>query len=709
MTDATQTYTPDAAPQLIGGRYELGAGIGYGGMAEVYRGRDIRLGREVAIKTLRSDLARDPTFLARFRREAQSSAALNHPAIVSVYDTGEDDINGTHIPYIVMEFIEGRTLRDALQAEGRFTERRAMEITSDVCAALDYSHRMGIIHRDIKPANVMVSPDGAVKVMDFGIARATTATSSTMTATSAVIGTAQYLSPEQARGARVDARSDVYTTGVLLYELLTGGPPFRGDNPVAVAYQHVREDPDPPSAHDRDISPEADAIVLKAMEKDADDRYLTAGEMRDDLERALAGRRVQAMMGDGGVSGAATTLGPAATASGTALLGRGDRAGYPTRDRYPDDRYGDDRYGDDATSYAPAGSYQAEPPYDDGRFGTGPFDRYDLTGAMDRRAVPGSPQRSQAWKYILAGLGVVVVFVAVVLLATTLFTNNDNHSSAKQIPVPKDLVGQTEQIARARLQSAGFGGHVKIVSVDDPDHAGQVTRTDPAGGSNVAVNGTITLSIGKAAGDVTIPADIVGKTQAEAESELRGLGLTPNSTQFFNATSHKIGTVDSTDPTAGGAVKPGATVTLYVVSSTVNVPDVTNRSFDSAVATLGQYGLKATRQDVANNNVAPGTVVDQQPSGGALPRGSTVSLSVAAQVQTTAPPSATPTTPADQQPSQPPEGGQSPSPSASQTPSPSPTTGAIGLGGNGAGRGNGGAGGGTGSGGGTGAGGGTGN
>ncbi|MCM3885935.1 Stk1 family PASTA domain-containing Ser/Thr kinase [Frankia sp. R82] len=667
MTDATQTYTPDAAPQLIGGRYELGGGIGYGGMAEVYRGRDIRLGREVAIKTLRSDLARDPTFLARFQREAQSSAALNHPAIVSVYDTGEDVINGTHIPYIVMEFIEGRTLRDALQAEGRFTERRAMEITSDVCAALDYSHRMGIIHRDIKPANVMLSPDGAVKVMDFGIARATTATSSTMTATAAVIGTAQYLSPEQARGARVDARSDVYTTGVLLYELLTGAPPFRGDNPVAVAYQHVREDPDPPSAHDRDISPEADAIVLKAMEKDADDRYLTAGEMRDDLERALAGRQVQAMMGGGGASGAATTLGPAA---GTAVLGRGDRAGYPTRDRY-----GDDRYGDDATSFAPAAGAYADAPYDDGRFGTGPFDRYDLTGALDRRAVPGSPQKSQAWKYILAGLGVVVVFVAVVLLASTFLSGGGGGGgSGDQIAVPKGLIGLNEQNARARLQSAGFRGTVTLSSVDDPDKAGQVTKVDPAEGTEVDVAGTITLFIGKAAGDVTIPSDLVGKTQTEAEQQLRGLGLNPTIMPFYNQTTQKVGRVDSTDPAVGGPVKAGSTVTVYVVSANVNVPDVRNRSYDSAVAELGRWGLNATRQDVANNNVAPGTVVDQQPSGTNVARGSTVTLSVAAQIQTTPPPSPTTTQPTDQEPTQTPGGGQTPTPgTGGQTPSTGPT------------------------------------
>ena len=216
-------------PRMVGGRYELGELIGYGGMAEVHRGRDTRLNREVAIKVLRADLARDQTFLNRFRREAHSAAGLNHPSIVSVYDTGEDvAADGTAIPFIVMEFVEGRTLRDILRAEGPLPPRRAMEITADICSALDFSHRNGIIHRDIKPANVMITQAGAVKVMDFGIARAVADTSATVTQTANVIGTAQYLSPEQARGESVDARSDVYSTGCLLYELVTGVPPLPG-------------------------------------------------------------------------------------------------------------------------------------------------------------------------------------------------------------------------------------------------------------------------------------------------------------------------------------------------------------------------------------------------------------------------------------------------------------------------------------------------
>ena len=281
-------------PRLLGGRYELDGVVGRGGMAEVYRARDIRLDRIVAIKTLRADLARDQIFQARFRREAQSAASLNHPSIVAVYDTGEDMTSGLPVPYIVMEYVDGRTVRDLLQEGHRLLPERSLEIIDGVLRALDYSHQAGIVHRDIKPGNVMVTRNGDIKVMDFGIARAMSDAQSTMTQTAQVIGTAQYLSPEQARGERVDSRSDLYSTGCLLYELLTGRPPFTGDSPVAIAYQHVRENPVPPSRVDPDVPPWADAIVLKAMAKSPADRYQTAGDMRADLQRAASGMPVAA-------------------------------------------------------------------------------------------------------------------------------------------------------------------------------------------------------------------------------------------------------------------------------------------------------------------------------------------------------------------------------------------------------------------------------
>ncbi|MBA3234233.1 MAG: Stk1 family PASTA domain-containing Ser/Thr kinase, partial [Propionibacteriales bacterium] len=289
--------TPEPLTTIGNGRYAVEGVLGRGGMAEVRRAQDLRLGRTVAIKRLRSDLAIDPTFQARFRREAQSAASLNHPTVVAVYDTGEEmstDGSGVPLPYIVMEYVEGRTLRDILREGRRILPERALEITASVLSALDYSHRAGIIHRDIKPANVMLTPAGDVKVMDFGIARAIADSATSMTQTAAVVGTAQYLSPEQARGERVDARSDLYSTGCLLFELLTGRPPFVGDSPVSVAYQHVREEADAPSTIDPEISPAIDAITMKALAKPVDDRYQSAIEMRADIERALEGRHVMA-------------------------------------------------------------------------------------------------------------------------------------------------------------------------------------------------------------------------------------------------------------------------------------------------------------------------------------------------------------------------------------------------------------------------------
>src|SRR5271170_108002 len=350
-------------PRLLGGRYELDGIVGRGGMAEVFRARDIRLDRIVAVKTLRDDLARDQTFQARFRREAQAAASLNHPSVVAVYDTGEDMVGSVPVPYIVMEFVDGRTLRDLLRDDRRLLPERAAEITDGVLRALDYSHRNGIVHRDIKPGNVMLTRSGDVKVMDFGIARAVSDSQMTMTQTAQVIGTAQYLSPEQARGERVDARSDLYSTGCLLYELLTGRPPFTGDSPVAIAYQHVKEDPVPPSQVDREVPGWADAIVLKAMQKDPGDRYQSAGEMRNDIQRALSGAPVAApMLGDG----------------------------------YAGTR----RMGGAATQVA--GRTAAIPPYQYGPEGGGP---------------DGPPPRQRrAWPWVVLALVVVLLIAAIVLI-----------------------------------------------------------------------------------------------------------------------------------------------------------------------------------------------------------------------------------------------------------------------------------------------------
>ncbi|MFI1583061.1 protein kinase [Embleya sp. NPDC020630] len=274
------------------GRYELGRQLGRGGMAEVLMAHDVRLGRTVAVKTLRPDLAQDPVARSRFGREAQNAASLNHPAIVSVYDTGEDRVGDELVPFIVMECVEGRTVRELLGEGNPIPLEQALRVTEGILEALEYSHRHGIIHRDIKPANVIITNSGAVKVMDFGIARAMHSAATTMTQTGMVMGTPQYLSPEQALGRTVDARSDLYSSGCLLYELLALRPPFNGDTPLSVVYQHVQDDPRPPSMMDPRVPPHLDAIALKALAKNPDDRYQTADEMRMDIRRALAGQQV---------------------------------------------------------------------------------------------------------------------------------------------------------------------------------------------------------------------------------------------------------------------------------------------------------------------------------------------------------------------------------------------------------------------------------
>ncbi len=278
---------------LFANRYQAGDVIGRGTMSEVYRGQDKLVGRDVAVKVLRADLARDPSFQARFRREAKTAAALNHPAIVAVYDTGERESAAGPIPFIVMEYVAGQTLQDELKGRPQLSARRSLEIAGEICAALDFSHRHGVVHRDIKPANVMIARDGEVKVMDFGVARQEGEGPGNTTAT-AVIGSAHYISPEQARGGTGDARSDLYATGCVLYEMLCGAPPFTDRSALAVASRHIREAPRPPSEVRPGLPREIDAIVLKSLSKNPVNRYQTAAEMRADLTRVLAGRAVRA-------------------------------------------------------------------------------------------------------------------------------------------------------------------------------------------------------------------------------------------------------------------------------------------------------------------------------------------------------------------------------------------------------------------------------
>ncbi|MFD1932681.1 MULTISPECIES: Stk1 family PASTA domain-containing Ser/Thr kinase [Nonomuraea] len=554
-------------PRLLGGRYELDGVVGRGGMAEVYRARDIRLDRIVAIKTLRADLARDHTFQARFRREAQSAASLNHPAVVAVYDTGEDNSDGAPVPYIVMEYVDGRTLRDLLRADRRLLPERAVELVDGILRALDYSHRGGIVHRDIKPANVMITRNGDVKVMDFGIARAMADSAATMTQTAQVIGTAQYLSPEQARGERVDARSDIYSTGCVLYELLTGQPPFTGDSPVAIAYQHVREEPIPPSQIDPEIPKWADAIVLKAMAKDPAQRYQSAGEMRADIQRAMTGMPVEAqtmtMVGNYG--------------AGTRTMAATQGAGPATQ-----------RTG-------------AIPPYEYGDGG-------EPTRGGRRRASGGGNTALKTVAWILVPLLIIGAFVFV---GYKFLASGGGTSAAAQITVPP-LATQTQEDAEAKLTSL----KLKFTVTEEPDpevEKGVVISSEPAAGTKVDEGATIALKVSTGPEKVKVPDGLIGASPEEARAALDAVGLEGVVTPTVS--SREQDKVFDTKPKAGAEVEKGTSVKLYVPKAQVPVPGVVGKTQEDAERELKAEGFRVKVVSQASDQPA-GTVITQSPEAG---------------------------------------------------------------------------------------------
>jgi serine/threonine-protein kinase len=574
-------------PRLLGGRYELDGVVGRGGMAEVYRARDIRLDRIVAIKTLRTDLARDQIFQARFRREAQSAASLNHPSIVAVYDTGEDMTAGVPVPYIVMEYVDGRTVRDLLQEGHRLLPERSLEIIDGVLRALDYSHQAGIVHRDIKPGNVMVTRNGDIKVMDFGIARAMSDAQATMTQTAQVIGTAQYLSPEQARGERVDSRSDLYSTGCLLYELLTGRPPFTGDSPVAIAYQHVRENPVPPSRVDPDVPPWADAIVLKAMAKSPADRYQTAGDMRADLQRAASGMPVA--------------------------------AAPPTRfDMYPQTQ----RMG---TGTMMAGATSQIPPVED----------YDYAGrdydyAGRGRGGGGAAGTSRRW--IPWVLGVVLVIAVVGGVAYYLLAG-----AGKTYAVPL-VNGEPVATAQAQIKAQHLRSTVTYQNSNSVK-ANVVINSSPAEGNNVPANTLVTLFVSKGQAPVAVPS-VVGQPQNQAEATLQAKGFQVN-VKTDATSSAPAGQVISQSP-SGGTAPPGATITITVSGGAVSVPSVVGDSQQTASQILTTAGFQVNvQQGSGPAQYANGTVFSQQPANGTATKGATVTIFVQNGASASAPPSDT--------------------------------------------------------------------
>ena len=599
-------------PRLLGERYELEGVVGRGGMAEVYRARDIRLDRVVAIKTLRADLARDQTFQARFRREAQSAASLNNPSIVAVYDTGEDLSTGVPVPYIVMEYVDGRTVRDLLIEGHRLLPERSLEIISGVLRALEYSHQAGIVHRDIKPGNVMVTRNGDIKVMDFGIARAMSDAQATMTQTAQVIGTAQYLSPEQARGERVDSRSDLYSTGCLMYELLTGRPPFTGDSPVAIAYQHVRENPIPPSRLDPDIPPWADAIVLKAMAKSPNDRYQTAAEMQADIQRAASGMQVAAM-----------AMPP-----------------MPTRADY----YG---YGDRTQRMGPQTMMGAAPaavaPYQQG-YGGG-YDGGDM-----------EPRRSWARRWLPWLIPLLVVLAAVIAAVLLL------HNSGKTYYVPQ-VYNLPQQQAVSQIKAVGLNP-VVVPENSSTVQSGYVISTNPAEGDAASKGQTVTVYVSDGVANVLLP-NVQGLQATAAQQKLSNAGFNNVVVKSDPTSTDPSGEVDHMTPSPGSKYSPDTQITLYVSGGGVQVPQVTGIPVASATQTLAGYNLTWKIEYAAGPaGTQPGYVWNQIPAQGTTePKGYQVVLQV--QPQPTSSP--TPTT------SSPSPTSTSPSPTNTSPTSPTPT------------------------------------
>ncbi len=570
---------------LLGGRYELDQIIGRGGMAEVWRARDTRLVRDVAVKRLRVDLASDPTFQARFRREAQSAAGLNHPNIVAVYDTGEerDTKSEVMIPYIVMELVEGVTLREVLRDGRKIVPERALEFTAGVLDALAYSHRAGIIHRDIKPANVMLTPSGTVKVMDFGIARAVADTSATMTQTAAVIGTAQYLSPEQARGEKVDNRSDLYSVGCLLYELLCSEPPFKGDSPVSVAYQHVREAPIPPSQRDPEVTAAMDAITLKALAKSPFDRYQDAREFREDILRALNGQPVMASFGAPGDT--PTTVMPA---NGNPRRASAAEVPAPT------------------TAQAAVASEWAADPAATGSVAT-----------IDDEEDPKARKRRKALIITLSTLGVVLV-AAIAWAAIAIL--NPSQPVVTNVAVP-NVVGQEQASAEALLTQAGL--EVKVESTpSEESQKGRVVSSDPAAETEVAKGSTVTIKVGAGPSTKAVPT-LAGKTEAEARQALKDAGFTGEITvkdadpKEEPADAVK-GNVVSSDPSAGSEVALSQAFTLKLATGTSPVPDFSGKTAAEAqtMATAAGFKVKLTVVEQVTTAQTADRVFDQSPAAG---------------------------------------------------------------------------------------------
>ncbi len=541
--------------RMLAERYRVGQLIGRGGMSDVHVGQDTRLGRQVAIKLLKPQLATDPAFRMRFRQEAQSAARMAHPTIVRVFDAGEETVTDAsghevQLPFIVMEFVEGRLLKDIIH-EGPLEPAAAARVIDGVLTALEYSHRAGVVHRDIKPGNIMITTAGQVKVMDFGIARAVSDSSTTVAQTTAILGTASYFSPEQAKGETVDARTDLYSTGVVLFEMLTGRPPFRGDTPVAVAYQHVSERPVKPSVINPRVSPALDAVVMHALVKTREGRYQTAAEFRADIDTAASGR-------------------------------------VPVHQR-PDE----------------AAAFFGTTPT--GSLSTSELALRQLTEDETMARTQRRPPAIWIWSGII---GVIVIVVAVMYWAFNLQPTVEVPSNAREVPA--FTADTTYEQAVSQLQELGLPA-TRVDEADDAVAAGNVTRTEPPAGEIVDTGTPITVYVSKGREAIAVP-DVRNKSLTDAKTDLEAAGLKPGTETRTTSPTVAADVVLDTDPESGASVEVGSTVNFTISNGSVTLPDVTGQTLEAASSYLSAENLQLTPVPKPDSGCAsePGSPVTQQ-------------------------------------------------------------------------------------------------